>query len=558
MTTEYISLRKSNCKNCYKCIRNCPVKSIRFSGSQAHIVSDECILCGTCYVVCPQNAKQIASSLEKAKIMLAEGTKCILSVAPSFAAAYPGFSIASIRKAAKALGFEDAEETAIGAQIVAGEYDRLVENASGEVIISTCCPTINLLVQRHYPQLLGSLAHVMSPMRAHARNIKSRYPGSSVIFVGPCVSKKQEADAYGDTDCVLTFDEFDTWLGEKSIRLEKVSDDERGGISRLFPTTGGILKSMKKPNSTYSYLSIDGVLNCASALEDIACGKIARAFIEMSSCVGSCSQGPELSRKLQSPVSAYCSVDRYAFGSKAFDIAGKTDAIRQDFSYMAPEKRLPTEDEIKEILAKIGKTRPEDELNCSCCGYNTCREKAIAVFQGKAELTMCLPFIKEKSESLTGNILFNTPNGILILNEQLEVQQINQAARKMMNIRDAGDILGENVIRILDPTDFEAVLSTGRAIRDKRTYLAEYMKYVEQTIVYDRSYHSVLCFMRDVTEEETERAKRSQLTKNTAQTADKVVEKQMRIVQEIASLLGETAAETKIALTKLKESLDDD
>ncbi|MCI7529984.1 MAG: PAS domain-containing protein, partial [Christensenellaceae bacterium] len=218
----------------------------------------------------------------------------------------------------------------------------------------------------------------------------------------------------------------------------------------------------------------------------------------------------------------------------------------------------PSEDEIKAVLREMGKTKPGDELNCGSCGYDTCREKAIAVLQGKAEISMCLPYLKDKAESFSDCIVNNTPNGLIVLNESLEVQQINTAARKIMNIRAASDILGEPVVRILDPAVFLQVLSNKQNVRDRRIYLAEYGKYVEQTVVYDATYHLLVCIMRDVTDEETEREKKENISRQTIEIADKVVDKQMRVVQEIASLLGETAAETKIALTKLKESIDNE
>ena len=207
------------------------------------------------------------------------------------------------------------------------------------------------------------------------------------------------------------------------------------------------------------------------------------------------------------------------------------------------------------ILLQMGKKVPSDELNCGSCGYNTCREKAIAVYQGKADLSMCMPFLMDKAESFSNNILNNTPNSVIVLNEKYEVQLINSSALHLMNLRSASDVLGEQVVRILDPQDFMSVLQTGSNLRDKRIYLAEYGKYVDETITYDRNYHTITCIMRDVTSEETERRKKENISRQTIETTDKVVEKQMRIVQEIASLLGETAAETKIALTKLKESI---
>ena len=206
----------------------------------------------------------------------------------------------------------------------------------------------------------------------------------------------------------------------------------------------------------------------------------------------------------------------------------------------------------------MGKFKPEDELNCGSCGYDTCRKKAVAIYQGKADLSMCLPFLKDKAENFSNNIINNTPNGIIVLNESLEVQQINKAARKIININSPSDVLGSQVICILDPSDFLEVKNTGKNIHDKKVYLAEYNKYVEETIIHDKEYNMIVCLLRDVTEEEKERSKKEDISRQTIEVADKVVDKQMRIVQEIASLLGETAAETKIALTKLKESMSDE
>lgn len=206
----------------------------------------------------------------------------------------------------------------------------------------------------------------------------------------------------------------------------------------------------------------------------------------------------------------------------------------------------------------MGKTRPEDELNCGSCGYNTCREKAAAIYHGKAEISMCLPYLKDKAESFSDCIVNNTPNGLIVVNDNLEVQQINPTARKIMNVRSSSDVLGETIDRILDPAPFRRVLNSKRSLRNERAYLADYKKYIEETIVYDTTYNMLVCIMRDITDEEAEREKKESISRQTVEVADKVVDKQMRIVQEIASLLGETAAETKIALTKLKESISDE
>ena len=555
-----LTLKKSNCKNCYKCIRHCPVKAIRFSGNQAHIIGNECILCGHCFVVCPQDAKEIIDGTEKVRVLLQSGDPVYVSLAPSFIANYDGVGINSMRRALKKLGFFDVEETAIGATIVKTEYERMLHDEERDIIITSCCHSVNLLIQKYFPACLEYLADVMSPMQAHCADIKKRDPNAKTVFIGPCVAKKDEAEYYeGLVDAVLTFEELTKWFESEGVTLEKEMDDTPESRARFFPTTGGILKTLTKNEPSYTYIALDGVENCISALKDIENGKIHKCFIEMSACVGSCIGGPVMEKyHSESPIHDYITISDYA-GKKDFDVMQPSPMeLKKSFSMIERKFAQPSELEIMSVLRQMGKFKASDELNCGSCGYNTCREKAIAIIHGKAEISMCLPFLKDKAESFSDTIVKNTPNGLIVLNENLEVQQINEAARKIMNIRSESDVLGESVVRILDPSVFVEVKNSGREVKDQLVYLAEYKRYVEQTVVYDPDSRLLVGIMRDITDEEADREKKARINKQTIEVADSVVEKQMRIVQEIASLLGETAAETKIALTKLKESIDDE
>ncbi len=556
--SNVLTLKKSNCKHCYKCIRHCPVKAIRFSGNQAHIIGNECILCGQCFVVCPQNAKEIVGETEKVKVLIQSGDPVIVSLAPSFVANYEGIGINTMRKALKKLGFYDVEETAIGATMVKTEYERMLFEDERDIIITSCCHSVNLLIQKYFPSALPYLADVLSPMQAHCQDIKGRFPKAKTVFIGPCVAKKDEADYYGGyADAVLTFEELTQWLNEEKIELAPEAEgSDNCSRARFFPTTGGVLKTMAQSNPNYTYMAIDGVENCMSALRDIESGKIHKCFIEMSACAGSCVGGPVMEKR--SPIKDYMTVADFA-GEKDFDVSQpEAVKLKKNFTYIEHKLPMVSELEINSVLRQMGKETKAQELNCGSCGYNTCREKAIAICQGKAEISMCLPFLKEKAESFSDAIVKNTPNGLIVLNEQLEVQHINEAARKIVNISSASYILGDQVIRILDPTVFVNVLNTGRDVHEQKVYLAEYKRYVEQTVVYDRDSHLLIGIMRDITEEEKARERKENISRQTVEVADKVVDKQMRIVQEIASLLGETAAETKIALTKLKESISDE
>ena len=510
---DYLQLKKLNCKNCYKCIRHCPVKSIKFSDNQANIIADECILCGTCFVVCPQNAKQIRNDIHRVKDAIKSGKKVVASIAPSFAANYSGVNITSMEKALKKLGFCIAEETAVGAQIVTGEYEKMVNEGNKSIIISSCCNSVNTLIQKYFPTALKYLADVLSPMQAHCKKLKDDYPDCYTVFIGPCISKKEEAEKYaGLVDTVLTFEELSEWMEQENVTFESVEEDtDDKFITRLYPTNGGILRTMKNRNEKYSYFSVDGTENCINALKDIIDGKFENCFIEMSACTGSCIGGPVMNKENKLPVTDFIAVDRYA-GKNNYNIPDyDSEELKKEFKSDILHRAMPSTRMINEILHKMGKTTPEQELN-----------------------------------------------GIIVLNEDLIVQQINNAACEIMNIKNSSDILNSPVVRVLNPTEYLNVMDTKRNVHDKKVYLAEYGKYVEETIIYDPDYHMIMSIMRDITAEENEREKRNKITTNTIEVTDKVIEKQMRTVQEIASLLGETVAETKVALTNLKESLGDE
>lgn len=559
MSKNYIELKKSNCKNCYKCIRHCPVKSIRFSHNQAHILEDDCILCGQCFVNCPQNAKVIRNDTDRVKELIASSRPVYASIAPSFVANYQGANIHSIERVLRKLGFTAVEETAIGATIVKKQYDEMIRNNTQDVIISSCCHSVNLLIQKYYPEALKYLAHVVSPMQAHCAKIKKQHPAAYTVFIGPCISKKAEAEQYpGTVDCVLTFEELTEWMEEEQISFEPAPKEEKIGRARLFPVAGGIIRSMDCSRKDYSYLAIDGTENCVHALENISNGKLSKCFIEMSACTGSCIGGPAMDKSHRVSIGDYLAVDNYA-GETDFpiDVPGMSE-LKKEVPYQGHQVTLPGNETIQEILMLMGKPTSEQELNCGSCGYNTCREKAIAVSMGKADLTMCLPYLKEKAESFSDNIINNTPNGILVLNEELIVQQVNAAACEMMNIKNSHEVVGKPLVEIFDPVDYIMVLNGGKGIYDEQIFLPKCNKYIKQTIIHDKNYRILIGIMRDITKEETERIRKEQINQHTMEITDKVIEKQMRVVQEIASLLGETTAETKIALTKLKETLNHD
>lgn len=553
-----ITLNDSECSHCYKCIRNCPVKAIRFASNQATIIEQECVLCGRCFVACPQKAKSIQDDSATALALLQSGRQVIASLAPSFIANFPGVGIDGITKAMLQLGFSEVQETAIGAAVVKANYDEMADKQEKDVIISSCCPTVNLLIQKHYPAAIPYTAGLLSPMLTHATIIKQQTPEAAVIFIGPCISKKEEAAHHPDLiDCALTFHDLQQLFAAQGITPPLLEKLHSGARTRLFPVAGGVLRTMAKSNPNYSYMAVDGIENCIAALNDVVKGFVSHCFIEMSACSGSCIGGP-LMGDAHSLVHNYAAVD---ISSGSFEYPLHT-VSREKLQKAIPVTTSPrahfSPEAIEGVLRSIGKTKPEDELNCGSCGYDTCREKAKAVLQGKADLTMCLPYLMSKARSFSDTIINNTPNAIFVLNRDLIIQQINATAMRLFNLRGNSDVTGCNVLSLMNPTPFIDVLESGEGSPEKMLFLPEYDKYVMLTIVLDESSELLIAIFRDVTQMQLERRRITQRNRRTVDITDKVIEKQMKTVQEIASLLGETAAETKIALTKLKETLDED
>ncbi|MGI6200628.1 MAG: [Fe-Fe] hydrogenase large subunit C-terminal domain-containing protein, partial [Christensenellales bacterium] len=438
-----IQLMEANCRNCYKCIRECPVKSISFNGEQAQIVGDECVLCGHCLQVCPQHAKQIRSQVDKVQELIDRGNKVYVSLAPSYPSYFKGVSLAQMSAALKALGVTQVEETAVGAARVSEEYERLMRQHEMKNIITTACPTVVLLVEKYYPELVPYLAPVASPLLAHAKTMKQVYgPRIKVVFVGPCISKKHDVEDPANEGLVsvaLSFEELEQWMALKGVRFGAENPDQRGlrkPVARFYPEPGGILKTIDADvRATYKSVAADGMDRCMRALEAMRSGEMEGFFLELNACEGACIGGPSLSA-----ANFFTSKELLGASIAATDQAGcylsdETQAdIRKRYHDLSPVKRMPTEAQIKEILASIGKTRPEDELNCGGCGYPSCREKAVAVFQGKADAQMCLPYMRQKAESMSNIVLQNTPSYIFILDEALIIQEANPAATAMLKM----------------------------------------------------------------------------------------------------------------------------
>ena len=560
-----IGLKKANCKNCYKCLKVCPVKSIRVVNEQAQIIDDDCLLCGTCLANCPQNAKTLTSSLDQVKEMLASGEKVAVSLAPSFLGSFslekPGQMAAALKK----LGFCAVSETAQGAAYVTAQYhDLMVENKMKN-IITTCCPSINRLIELYHPEVVEYMAPVVSPMIASARLIKQALgKGVKVVFVGPCIAKIDEAaDIRHDTDvdAVLTFEDIEQWFREEGIVPGQCEDasflNASSKILRMYPVTSGILESLKARGdcNNYRMITVDGIQECIALFSSMAKGELDHCFVEVNACKGGCVNGPAKTKGEETRFRAALDVENYAR-----EDAGDYPAVDEEipmgkrFFDRSRHEKLPDEDTIRSILAKIGKESPEQELNCGACGYNSCREKAIAVYLNKAELTMCVPYMKERAESLSNYVLSETPNITIMVDDEMNIIEFNKAAEECFKIS-RREALEKGLFELIDSSDFQFVLETKQPITNKKVQYKEYGITTLQTIIYIAKENIAMGIFKDITKEEREQENLYDLRVETMEMAQKVIDKQMVAAQQIASLLGETTAETKVTLTKLKNMI---
>lgn len=560
-----IGLKKANCKNCYKCVKVCPVKSIKVENEQAKIIDNDCVLCGRCLSECPQNAKTLRNDVDKVKKFLADGETVIASLAPAYAGSFDFQSPGQLVSALKKLGFAEVSETSEGAAYVTAEYYELLEQNRMKNIITTCCPSVNRLVEHYYPELVDMMAPVVAPMIAHARLLKQSIGKNiRVVFVGPCIAKKDEAEDIRhdtDVDAVITFEDIAEWLEKERVSIEDCEDapflNASSKIVRMYPITNGILETLRAKGQVDNYhlISVDGMQNCMDLFDAMRRGELDHCFIEVNACAGGCVNGPAKVKDTAARFTSAVRVENYARSdADCYPATPEKLALSKKFFDRSPHEALPDEETIRAILAKIGKETPEQELNCGACGYRSCREKAIAVYQNRAELTMCMPYMKERAESLSNYVLSETPNITIIVDSDLNIIEFNAAAEQCFKIS-RREALEKGLYELIDVSDFQFVFESKQSITDKKVHYREYNMTTLQSIIYIEQENIAMGIFKDITREEKELENRYNLRVETMEMAQKVIDKQMIAAQQIASLLGETTAETKVTLTKLKNMI---
>lgn len=585
-----LHFQAANCKNCYRCIRTCPVKAIEFKDNQAQIIAEDCIFCCSCMKECPQNAKTVESDLYKVMRMLQGSVPIIVTLAPSFA----GFTDDPERylEHLYEAGFAQVRETAEAAEMISRCYEEEFR-AKGR-LITTSCPVVVEYIEKYMPQWIGHLAQADSPMIAHAKWIKQQHPEAKVVFIGPCYAKKTEAAHQpGYVDAVLTFDEAarlpsirnkpdwifhsedGVWKADALAWLEGTGEGNapfgfegagkqgvlqgKGGLgleaARLYPVEGGVIETTfaagNEPASS-RHRAVSGIENCRkllSSMKELPEGY----FLEMNACEGGCVNGQASTDRVhplikQDRILAYR--ERPGLWNPPLQMEDM-DLVRRTFRDRSKPSARYTDEDIQSVLKKLGKDCREHELNCGACGYNTCRDKAAAVLAGKAELYMCMPYAQAKAESFAHVLLERTPNAVIAATDQLLVKEVNRAAGVFYQT-EPDQLVGLPMAYLLSPDEF--ALTQQEPVR-KKLYFPDLRKTAIVSASYVAEQQLYLIILHDLTEQEQEQEKLRSLKQETVEMAQRVIENQMRVAQEIAGLLGETTAETKVTLTKMKRLL---
>ena len=544
----------ANCQDCYRCVRACPVKAIRVSGGQAAIEDTLCVKCGTCVRECPQHAKMIRSHLDEVRKLIKSGQKVAASVAPSFAAVFSGSLAGRLPSALRLLGFHHISETAEGAKYITGKS--LIPEQQGSVC--TACPVVVNYVETYKPEMLELMIPVVSPMVAHGRQLKARYPGCAVVFIGPCAAKKQEArrsENQDAIDAVLTFSELLDWFGAEDIRLENCPESGFEsfapiGRSRLFPLQGGMLKTggINSDGTDPDVIHISGagdVIRFFNGGE--TCWQY--QYVEPLFCKGGCINGPALPSEKnlferRANVIDYAAV---ASGEGQDSLEIPYETAFNDFSSNAVTDVQVTETQLNKILERTGKTDPAFQLNCGACGYESCIDNAAAVFRGMAEAEMCIPYMRRQAQQRSDRIIETTPSGIVVLDNDLCIVKMNPAFHKMFNC--SNSIVGRHISYLIRDEGFEQLFAGHsdeyQAIRTK----------------YGIRYHEILYALRDeqqyvgiYTDISKVRYDENQLDivkEQTVKHAREFLDHQVRFAQELAHYLGQSTAKSEEIVRRL-------
>jgi iron only hydrogenase large subunit-like protein len=552
----------TECQDCYKCIRHCPVKSIKVEDGHAKILVDDCILCGNCYLMCPVGAKRIRNDLPRAQRALEDHEKVILSLAPSFAGEFPGISEKTLIRAIKDLGFWAVSETAIGAQEVSRHTNAVLQKADHGVFISSACPTMVEYIHKHKPQYSSSIIDHLSPLLTHCQMLKELYGEDCIIvFAGPCISKKREADLREDLlHTAITFNDLKSWFAQNQIDLSSLSSsDEESFVPQFsydgasYPLEGGMIRSLKlqktilKDNQMLSFTnvhSMGGVLNNLEVL-----GQKEPLFLELLACEGGCINGPGCAKHSGTAVKEKILMDYATSRKEQVPLYKSCTSIQYDRKISAVKVVSHDELEIRKALRNIGKYDSGDEKNCGACGYSTCRDYARAFLDGRAEKDMCVSYLRTLSEKKADALIRSMPSGVVIVDAEMKIIQCNRAFATLIGEETLAafeakpGLKGASLSKILPFTSlFQGVLSEEGVLTDQ-TFHLENKVFTGSVFTIEKD-QAVGAIFQDVT---LPWVQKDQVIKQ----ARKVMENSISTVQQIAFLLGENAAQSEVMLNSI-------
>lgn len=438
MNHAIVTTISDRCKRCYSCIRECPAAAIRVIDAQAKVIEERCIACGHCVKVCSQDAKQILSEVDETYELL-KSNNVIAIVAPSFAASFPN-QYRKIPTALKRLGFTQVIETAFGADLIANDYMEVIKSDNQKTVISSACPAVVSFIQKYYTALVPNLAQVVSPMIALGRYLKKDFGEDvKIVFIGPCVAKKHEAqddDVAGVIDSVLTFTELKEMFQEQNIIVDQCGesdfDEPHAMMGKAYPLAGGLIKTIDVSGDILEkdIIVVEGKKKVLEIIDEIANNHINAKFTDILFCEG-CISGPAIDTKLnyyarREKVINYIdekinNVDKRVWKSNLYN-ARKLN-LHRNFKIDNQRRPYPTEEKIREILAQTKKYTPKDELNCGACGYPTCREYAVAIAKDLAEKEMCLPYVLDELKIAYDN-LSNTEEQLRVAEKLASIGQL--------------------------------------------------------------------------------------------------------------------------------------
>lgn len=567
-----IYTEETECQDCYKCVRHCPVKSIKVKDGHAQIMTEHCVLCGTCVQVCPVGAKKIRNDLGRAKRLVKTHERVFLSLAPSFVSEFPGITTAQLVKAIEKLGFEGVSETALGAHEVSRHTIKLLNKNEGnqDIFISSACPTMVEYIKKYQPAYSNYIAESLSPLQTHCQLLRQEYGDDiAVIFAGPCISKKREADLRPDLlNLAISFEDLRVWLKSEMIEPSELHTEEnncfipRGSKDgALYPSEGGMIRSIKHQlgeapkGKMLSFSDIHCMDEILTGLDELK-GK-GPLFLELLACKGGCINGPATEKHLGAAVKQ-CLVNDYARSLK--DQKESESLYCDDITYTRniepPDAVEYTEEKIQKALRQIGKYDREDEKNCGACGYSTCRDYARATLDGRAEKDMCISYLKKLSEKKSDALIKTMPSGVVIVDKHMKILECNSAFAELMGPETEAaysarpGMKGAVLEKILPfSAVFQGAISTEGSLARQTFQVGD--KILEGSVFSIEKDQAVGGIFQDVTSPQVQKER-------IIRQAKQVMEKSIQSVQQIAFLLGENAAESEVMLNTIIESFSSD